>query len=169
MRPDKRANVIKHMSFFLLSVIPNTLKVSTQAPPPVVPEGSDITLSCNVTRELTHPTYLSVTWSLKRGGTAEDILTFGPQGDVITGMKYARRFADGGIRLVPGKNGVFELVISRVTTSDEGIYECNGTEWAHETGGKWIKIVESTKEMGTVAVTPTGNQKLQRIRKVWGM
>ncbi|KAF3857161.1 hypothetical protein F7725_009020 [Dissostichus mawsoni] len=94
--------------------------------------GSDLTLSCNVTRTLTHPTYLSVTWS------------------------YARRYADGGIRLVPGKNGVFELVISRVMSTDEGIYECNGTEWTHEDGENWIKIVESTKEMGTVAVTPTG-------------
>ncbi|XP_044200678.1 prostaglandin F2 receptor negative regulator isoform X2 [Thunnus albacares] len=139
-----------------LIVIPNTLKVSPQTPPPVVPEGSDITLSCNVTRELTHPTYLSVTWLLKKGATSEEILTFGPQGGVVTGQKYARRYADGGVRLVPGKNGLFELVISRVTTSDEGIYECNGTEWTHENTGKWVKIVEKTKEMGTVAVTPTG-------------
>ncbi|XP_056286764.1 prostaglandin F2 receptor negative regulator isoform X2 [Pseudoliparis swirei] len=139
-----------------LTVIPNTLRVSPVAPPPVVPEGSELTLSCNVTRELTHPTYLSVTWSVKRGATSEDILVFGPQRDVVTGAKYARRYADGGIRLVPGRNGQFELVISKVTTSDEGIYECNGSEWTHENGGKWIKIVESKREMGTVAVTPTG-------------
>ncbi|XP_051797626.1 prostaglandin F2 receptor negative regulator [Acanthochromis polyacanthus] len=139
-----------------LTVIPNTLKVSPQMPLPNVPEGSDLTLTCNVTRELTHPTYLSVTWLVKKGTTSEEILTFGPQGDVVTGAKFARRYADGGIRLVPGKNGVFELVISRVTTSDEGIYECNGTEWTHENGGKWIKIVENTKEMGTIAVIPTG-------------
>ncbi|TNN70261.1 Prostaglandin F2 receptor negative regulator [Liparis tanakae] len=130
--------------------------VSPLAPPPVVPEGSEVTLSCNVTRELTHPTYLSVTWSVKRGAASEDILIFGPQGDVATGAKYARRYADGGIRLVPGRNGQFELVISKVTTSDEGLYECNGTEWTHENGGKWIKIVESKREMGAVAVTPTG-------------
>ncbi|KAM6893474.1 prostaglandin F2 receptor negative regulator [Xenentodon cancila] len=140
-----------------LTVIPNTLKVSPQTPPSVVPEGSDLTLSCNVTRELAHPTYLSVSWSVKKGATSEEILSFGPQGDVVTGAKYARRYADGGIRLVPGRNGLFELVISRVTASDDGIYECNGTEWTHERGGKWIKIVESKKEMGTVAITPTGH------------
>ncbi|XP_061628295.1 prostaglandin F2 receptor negative regulator-like isoform X2 [Phyllopteryx taeniolatus] len=139
-----------------LIVIANTLKVSPQTPPAVVPEGSDVTLSCNVTRELTQPTYLSVTWSLKKEGVSEEILTFGPQGDVLTGAKYARRYADGAIRLAPGKGGLFELVISRVTTSDEGIYECNGTEWTHQNGGKWIPIVGSVKEMGTVAVTPTG-------------
>ncbi|XP_027147384.1 prostaglandin F2 receptor negative regulator [Larimichthys crocea] len=139
-----------------LTVIPNTLTVSPQTPAAVVPEGSDLTLSCSVTRVLTHPTYLSITWSVKKGATSEEILSFGPQGDVSTGSKFARRYADGGIRLVPGKNGLFELVISRVTSSDEGIYECNGTEWTHENGGKWIKIVESTKEMGTVSVTPTG-------------
>ncbi|TKS66488.1 Prostaglandin F2 receptor negative regulator CD9 partner 1 [Collichthys lucidus] len=139
-----------------LTVIPNTLTVSPQTPAAVVPEGSDLTLSCSVTRVLTHPTYLSVTWSVKKGVMSEEILSFGPQGDVSTGSKFARRYADGGIRLVPGKNGLFELVISRVTSSDDGIYECNGTEWTHENGGKWIKIVESTKEMGTVSVTPTG-------------
>ncbi|TNM94367.1 hypothetical protein fugu_002543 [Takifugu bimaculatus] len=139
-----------------LIVIPNTLKVSPQTPPPVIPEGSDLTLSCNVTRELTQSTYLSVTWSVKRGTTSEEILAFGPQGEVIVGAKFARRFADGGIRLVPGRNGLFELVITKVMSSDEGIYECNGTEWTHENGGKWIKIVESLKEMGTVSITPTG-------------
>ena len=141
------------------SVIPNTLRVSPQTPPPVVPEGSDVTLSCSVSRELIHPTYLSVTWSVKKGAASEELLTFGPQGDVTVGPKFARRYTDGGVRLVPGKNGLFELVISRVTSSDEGIYECGGTEWTHETGGKWIKIVESTKEMGTVSVTPTGKRQ----------
>lgn len=85
-------------------------------------------------------------------------MAFGPQGDVAAGPKFARRYTDGGVRLVPGKNGLFELVISKVTSSDEGIYECNGTEWTHENGGKWIKIVESTREMGTVSVTPTGKR-----------
>ncbi|MEQ2167363.1 hypothetical protein GOODEAATRI_003399, partial [Goodea atripinnis] len=131
--------------------------VSPQTPPPVVLEGNDLTLSCNVTRELNYPTYLSVTWLVKKGTTSEEILTFGPQGDVVTGSKFARRYLDGGLRLVPGRNGLFELVISRVTTSDQGTYECNGTEWTHESGGKWTKIVESTKEMGTVTVTPTGH------------
>uniref|UniRef100_A0A8D3DTJ1 Ig-like domain-containing protein n=1 Tax=Scophthalmus maximus TaxID=52904 RepID=A0A8D3DTJ1_SCOMX len=138
-----------------LIVIPNTLSVSPQTPPQEAAEGSDLTLSCNVTRALTQPTFLSVTWSLKSGATSEEILTLGPQGGVATGAKFARRYADGGIRLVPGKNGLFELVISRVTTSDGGTYECNGTEWTHENGGKWIKIVENTKEMGTVKVIPT--------------
>ncbi|KAM4711367.1 prostaglandin F2 receptor negative regulator [Anableps anableps] len=139
-----------------LMVIPNTLKVSPQTPSPVVPEGSDLTLSCNVTRELTYPTYLSVAWLVKKGATSEEILTFGPQGDVVTGSKFTRRYLDGGLRLVPGRNGVFELVISRVTTSDQGTYECNGTEWTHESG-KWMNIVASSKEMGTVTVTPTGH------------
>uniref|UniRef100_A0A665W3G5 Ig-like domain-containing protein n=1 Tax=Echeneis naucrates TaxID=173247 RepID=A0A665W3G5_ECHNA len=142
-----------------LIVIPNTLSVSPQTPPQEVPEGSEITLSCNVTRALTQPTYLSVSWSLKNGATSEEILTFGPQGDVVTGPKFARRYADGGIRLVPGRNGLFELVISRVTTSDGGTYECNGTEWTHENGGRWIKIVENAKEMGTVKVIPTGKNR----------
>uniref|UniRef100_A0A8C6V2F5 Ig-like domain-containing protein n=1 Tax=Neogobius melanostomus TaxID=47308 RepID=A0A8C6V2F5_9GOBI len=126
------------------------------APVPVVSESGDILLSCNVTRELTQPTYFSVTWSIRKAKTleAEEILSFGPQGEVTTGPKYTRRYTDGGVRLVPGRNGVFELVISKVTTSDDGTYGCTGTEWAHESRGKWLQIVESTKEMGPVTVTP---------------
>ncbi|XP_017285584.1 prostaglandin F2 receptor negative regulator [Kryptolebias marmoratus] len=140
-----------------LTVIPKTLKVSPETPPQVVPEGRDLTLTCNVTRELTYPTYLSVTWSIKKGATSEDILTFGPQGEVTTGSKFTHRYSDGGIRLAPGRNGVFELVISRVMTSDQGTYECNGTEWTYDRGGRWTRIVESKKEMGTVSVTPAGH------------
>lgn len=87
-------------------------------------------------------------------------MTFGPEGEVLTGGKFARRYTDGGIRLVPGKNGLFELVISRVTTSDAGTYTCSGTEWTHESDN-WIKIVEKTKEMGTVKVIPTGKNNKQ--------
>lgn len=139
-------------------VISNTLRVSPQTPPPVVPEGSDIALTCNVTRQLTQPTYLSVTWSIRKGAVSEEILTFGPQGGVATGPKFSRRYAEGGVRLVPRENGVFGLVVSRATASDEGIYECTGGEWTHEDGGKWKNIVESKKEMGAVTVTPTGKK-----------
>ncbi|XP_038154824.1 prostaglandin F2 receptor negative regulator [Cyprinodon tularosa] len=140
-----------------LRVIPNTLKVYPETLPSSVPEGSELTLSCNVSRELTYPTYLSVSWLMKKGATSEEILTFGPQGDVTTGSKYSSRYLDGGVRLVNGRNGVFSLVISRVTVSDQGTYECNGTEWTHESGGKWTRIVASVKEMGTVTVTPTSH------------
>ncbi|KAK7893072.1 hypothetical protein WMY93_022224 [Mugilogobius chulae] len=60
-----------------------------------------------------------------------------------------RRRASGA-----GRNGVFELVLSKVTTSDDGTYGCTGTEWSHEASGQWLQIVESTKEMGPVTVTP---------------
>ncbi|KAM3843057.1 prostaglandin F2 receptor negative regulator-like [Diretmus argenteus] len=140
----------------LLTVIADTLRVSPAAPPPVIPEGSDITLSCNVTRQLTHPTYLSVTWSLRKGpAQSDDILTFGPQGGA-PGPKYARRYADGGVRLMPGENGAFGLVVSRATAADEGTYVCTGREWTHEGGGKWKNIVEKKAEMGAVRVSLTG-------------
>ncbi|KAM4601862.1 prostaglandin F2 receptor negative regulator isoform 2-T2 [Polymixia lowei] len=140
-----------------LTVITDTLKVSPESPPPVIPEGSDIALSCNVTRQLTYPTYLSVSWSLRKGASSlEEILTFGPQGGVVTGAKYARRYADGGIRLVPGRNGVFGLVVARATASDEGMYVCTGREWTHEDGGQWRSIVEKKAEMGAVTITSTG-------------
>uniref|UniRef100_A0A3B3HAQ4 Ig-like domain-containing protein n=1 Tax=Oryzias latipes TaxID=8090 RepID=A0A3B3HAQ4_ORYLA len=112
----------------ILTVIPKSLKVSPQAPPPVVPEGGDLVLACNVTRDLTHSTYLSVSWSVKKAASPEELLTFGPGEGVTVGVGVAQRFLDGGIRLLPGRNGVFQLVISRAMASDSGVYGCTGTE-----------------------------------------
>uniref|UniRef100_A0A8C7FJ26 Prostaglandin F2 receptor inhibitor b n=1 Tax=Oncorhynchus kisutch TaxID=8019 RepID=A0A8C7FJ26_ONCKI len=139
-----------------LKVIANTLKVAPEAPEPVVPEGGDITLSCNVTRHFTDPTYLSVTWSLRRPGIPlVDILTVGPDGDVVTGSGSAQRYADGGLRLAIRRDGAFGLVVAGVTQADAGMYVCTGREWIHEEGGQWKNIVGKTVEMGAVAVTPT--------------
>uniref|UniRef100_A0A4W6F1P2 Ig-like domain-containing protein n=1 Tax=Lates calcarifer TaxID=8187 RepID=A0A4W6F1P2_LATCA len=112
---------------------PETELVSPDTPSRVVSEGSTITLSCNITRELTHPTYLSVTWSLKNGTTSEEILTFGPDGGVETAPNYTQRFSDGGVRLMSWRNGSFVLVISGVRRSDEGIYECTAVKNPHTT------------------------------------
>ncbi|XP_028276559.1 immunoglobulin superfamily member 8-like [Parambassis ranga] len=134
-----------------LIVISNTLSVAPWTPPPVVSAGGDLTLTCNVTRKLTQATYLSMTWSVKKGGTSEKLLTFGPDVNLVAAPQLTKRFMDGGIRMVPGKDGALDLVISKVAKSDEGVYECSGAEWAYE-ASEWVKIVESTKEMGPVAV-----------------
>lgn len=112
-----------------------------------------------MTRDLTHSTYLSVSWSVKKAASSEELLTFGPGEGVTTGADLAQRFADGGVRFVPGGNGVFELVISRLVASDSGVYSCTGTEWTSESR-KWVRIVQSVVEMGRVTVTPTGQSSL---------
>lgn len=133
--------------------------MAPEAPEPVIPEGGDITLSCNVTRHFTDPTYLSVTWSLRRPGIPlVDMLTVGPDGDVVTGSGSAQRYADGGLRLANRRDGAFGLVVAGVTQADAGMYVCTGKEWIHEEGGQWKNIVEKTVEMGAVAVTPTGKE-----------
>ncbi|KAK0143321.1 Prostaglandin F2 receptor negative regulator [Merluccius polli] len=140
-----------------LTVIPDTLKVIPAPVPPVVPEGSDITLSCTVTRELPQPTFLSVSWSLRKGSSPpEEVLTLGPQGGVATGPGYAQRYAAGGLRLAPGQDGLFNLVLTKVTAAaDQGAYVCTGRQWTHE-DGESRSIVERRGEMGQVTVTPTG-------------
>ncbi|XP_028972628.2 prostaglandin F2 receptor negative regulator [Esox lucius] len=139
-----------------LKVIADTLKVTTVTPEPIVPEGGDITLFCNISRQFTDPTYLSVTWSLnKTGVSSADILSFGPDGGVVTASSYAQRYAEGGLRLAVRGDGSFGLVITRVTQGDAGTYMCTGKEWTHEAGGRWKSILGKTVKMGAVAVTPT--------------
>jgi len=141
----------------LSPVIADTLKVTPVPVPGVVPEGSDITLSCTVTRSLLQPTFLSVGWSLRRGSSpAEEVVTLGPDGAVSAGPGYSRRYADGGLRLQPGKDGLFVLVVTKVTVAaDQGAYVCTGRQWTSEEG-RAHAIVERSHEMGHVTVTPTG-------------
>ncbi|CAL8290827.1 unnamed protein product [Lota lota] len=140
-----------------LIVIPDTLKVAPAPVAPVAPEGGDITLSCTVTRRLLHPTFLSVTWSLRKGSSpAELVLSLGPQGGVTTGPGYAQRYAAGGLRLAPGQDGLFSLVLTKVTAAvDQGAYVCTGRQWTYEDGVA-RSVVERHGEMGQVTVTPTG-------------
>uniref|UniRef100_A0A3P8XJ05 Ig-like domain-containing protein n=1 Tax=Esox lucius TaxID=8010 RepID=A0A3P8XJ05_ESOLU len=152
-----------------LKVIADTLKVTTVTPEPIVPEGGDITLFCNISRQFTDPTYLSVTWSLnKTGVSSADILSFGPDGGVVTASSYAQRYAEGGLRLAVRGDGLFGLVITRVTQGDAGTYMCTGKEWTHEAGGRWKSILGKTVKMGAVAVTPTGKWDVGVSRMVSG-
>ncbi|CAL8397828.1 unnamed protein product [Boreogadus saida] len=153
--------VVESLLLMDCSFIPDTLVVSPTPVAAVTPEGGDITLSCTVTRRLLHPTFLSVTWSLRKASASssappELVLSLGPLGAVTTGPGYAQRYATGGLRLAPGRDGLFSLVLSRVTAAgDQGAYVCTGRQWTYEEGVA-RSVVERHGEMGQVTVTPTG-------------
>ncbi|KAG7463640.1 hypothetical protein MATL_G00178840 [Megalops atlanticus] len=138
-----------------LRVIGDSLKVAPSAPPAVVPEGSPFGLRCNATRNPSERTHLSVTWSLRKGASSEDILTFGPDGKVTVGSGFTQRYAGGGLRLHPRGDGEFGLALTEALPADQGVYVCTGREWVQEGDGVWQKIQEKKVEMGEVRVTPT--------------
>ncbi|KAJ8410430.1 hypothetical protein AAFF_G00193340 [Aldrovandia affinis] len=138
-----------------LKVIGDSLKVSPAAPPAVVPEGGPIELRCNATLDPAENTYLSVTWSIRKGASSEDILTFGPDTGVTTGDGSRQRYADAGLRVDLQGGGAYGLVLTEARPADQGVYVCTAREWVREKGGVWQQVLERTVEMGEVQVTPT--------------
>ncbi|KAJ8407417.1 hypothetical protein AAFF_G00279910 [Aldrovandia affinis] len=140
-----------------LTVIGDSLKVVPSTPPAMVPEGGPLQLRCNATRDvLNHAyTHLSLTWSVGSGAGAEDILTFGPDGEVRVGGGTSQRYEDGGIRLDLRGGGAYGLVLTQALPGDGGMYTCTAREWSREVGGAWQQILERSVEMGEVRVTPT--------------
>lgn len=120
-------------------------------------------LQCSITRGFTGHTFLSVTWSVKKGqNPAEDILTFGPDDKINVGSNYNQHYADGGFQLDLRGGGFYGLVLKGVKPTDQGVYSCTAREWVRQGGeGKnWRQVLERTEEMGKVVVTPTGELHL---------
>ncbi|KAG9271382.1 prostaglandin F2 receptor negative regulator-like [Astyanax mexicanus] len=142
-----------------LRVIGDTLRVVGAVPQPLVSEGQSLELCCNASCAYTVNTFLSVTWSIKKGTSPlEEILTFGPGFEMKVGQNYVQRYADGAVLLdLPG-GGFFGLVLKGVRPQDQGSYACTAREWTRQPGAgeNWHKILERSEEMGNVSVTPLG-------------
>ncbi|XP_048048680.1 prostaglandin F2 receptor negative regulator-like [Megalobrama amblycephala] len=139
-----------------LKVIGDSLKVSSAIPKSEVSEGESVELQCNATRGFTEYTFLSLTWSIRKGnGPLEEILTFGPDHKITVGSIYTQLYTDGGLRLDLHGGGFYGLVLKRAKLSDQGVYVCTGREWVRQgEGGRiWRKILEKSEEMGKVVVT----------------
>ncbi|XP_067264878.1 prostaglandin F2 receptor negative regulator-like [Chanodichthys erythropterus] len=139
-----------------LKVIGDSLKVSSAIPKSAVSEGESVELQCNATRGFTEYTFLSVTWSIRKGnGPLEEILTFGPDHKITVGSSYTQLYTDGGLRLDLHGGGFYGLVLKRAKLSDQGVYVCTAREWVRQGGGGriWRKILEKSEEMGKVVVT----------------
>lgn len=138
-------------------MIGDSLKVAPSIPQSAVSEGDPLELHCNATRSFTEHTSLSVTWSLKKGGSSiEEILTFGPDDKVTVGASSTQRYADGGLRLDLRGGGFYGLVLSGARTEDQGKYVCTAREWVRQAGGTLDKIMEKSEDMGKVTVKSTG-------------
>uniref|UniRef100_A0A4W4GYH6 Ig-like domain-containing protein n=1 Tax=Electrophorus electricus TaxID=8005 RepID=A0A4W4GYH6_ELEEL len=142
-----------------LRVIGDTLKVSPAIPSAAVLEGQSVQLHCNASRAYTAHTFLSITWSVRKGtGSPEDILTFGPDEAVRVGPAFTERYADGGLLLDLRGGGVYRMELKEALALDQGAYMCTAREWTRQPGGGkgWQKILEKSEDMGSVTVTPIG-------------
>ncbi|KAK1797588.1 hypothetical protein P4O66_000782 [Electrophorus voltai] len=151
-----------------LRVIGDTLKVSPAIPSAAVLEGQSVQLHCNASRAYTAHTFLSITWSVRKGtGSPEDILTFGPDEAVRVGPAFTERYADGGLLLDLRGGGVYRMELKEARALDQGAYVCTAREWTKQPGGGkgWQKILEKSEDMGSVTVTPIAQSLTVTVQK----
>lgn len=151
-----------------LKVIGDSLKVATAISKSMVNEGESVQLQCSITRGFTEHTFLSVTWSIRRGNNPlEEILTFGPDDEIKVEGNYTQLYADGGFQLDLRGGGFYGLVLKGPKPIEEGIYLCTAREWVRQSEGgkKWRKILERTEQMGNIVVTPTAQSLMVAVKK----
>ncbi|KAI7809095.1 prostaglandin F2 receptor negative regulator-like [Triplophysa rosa] len=151
-----------------LKVIGDSLKVATAVSKSVVNEGESVQLQCSITRGFTEHTFLSVTWSIRRGNNPfEEILTFGPDDEIKVESNYSQLYADGGFQLDLRGGGFYGLVLTNPKPMEVGVYVCTAREWVRqgEEGKKWRKILERTEEVGKVVVTPIAQSLMVAVEK----
>lgn len=138
-------------------MIKDSLQVLSIAHPTEITEGNPLDIQCIATRDLKQNTYLSVTWSVRRGtAPPEDIVTLGPDGDHRVGSGYIQRHVDKGLLPQTMKGNIFSLVLTETRPSDEGQYTCTAREWVPEGGALWQPILEKSAELGLLKVMPIG-------------
>uniref|UniRef100_A0A8C9RK03 Prostaglandin F2 receptor inhibitor n=1 Tax=Scleropages formosus TaxID=113540 RepID=A0A8C9RK03_SCLFO len=151
---DTVKRVVRRNQCCSSELIENRLKVVPVAAPGVVLEGNPLELLCNATRDPVTSTYLSVTWSIRKGSLSpQEILTFGPDGQVTADAGSALRYANKGLQLDMRRSGTYGLILTEVLPSDQGTYTCTAREWALDGGRVWQKILETTVVLGDVEVT----------------
>ncbi|XP_051565758.1 prostaglandin F2 receptor negative regulator-like [Myxocyprinus asiaticus] len=150
-----------------LKVIGDSLKLAPAIPKPIVSEGESVELRCNATRGFTEHTFLSVTWSIRKGkNPLVEILTFGPDDKIVVGSNYVQRNSDSGFQLDLRGGGFYGLVLKGAQPTDQGEYACTAREWVRQGEGRnWQKILERTEEMGKVLVTPTAQSLVVAVEK----
>ncbi|KAM4700898.1 immunoglobulin superfamily member 3 isoform 1-T2 [Discoglossus pictus] len=138
-----------------LSVIPDTLVVSS--PPQTLQkvEGASLKLSCSVSRNSAQHTHLSVSWHRQAGDQDEEIISLAQDFSLRSGPSYTQKQSVGDIRLDKLGDSSFHLTLHNLQPSDQGQYYCQGTEWIQDPDGSWFAMTSKRSEGTDVAVQPT--------------
>ncbi|XP_068127115.1 immunoglobulin superfamily member 3-like [Hyperolius riggenbachi] len=141
-----------------LTVIPDTLVVSSTPQTIQKVEGGSLQLSCDVSRSSAQHTHLSVSWYRQTGESLEEVLSLTRAFTLQPGPAYAHRFSSGDVRLEKIGNTTFRLALFNLQTSDRGEFYCQGTEWIEDPDGSWFAMTTKRSQGSEVTVQPTDKE-----------
>ncbi|KAL4636329.1 immunoglobulin superfamily member 3 isoform X1 [Arapaima gigas] len=138
-----------------LTVIPDTLSVTSAAQSLTKVEGDMLQLTCEVTRQTYQHSHLSVGWFLRfpnHGTPPQDMVTLSRDFVLHAGGPYKQRFSSGDIRLDKTSSTAYKMTIYRLLPADQGLVYCEAAEWVQDPDQSWFPITRKQSEKTSVKV-----------------
>ncbi|KAJ8410426.1 hypothetical protein AAFF_G00193300 [Aldrovandia affinis] len=139
-------------------VIPDTLSVTSAAQTLSKVEGDALQLACEVSRQTSQHTHLSVGWYLRspnQSAPPQDLVTLSRDFVLRAGGPYKQRFNTGDIRLDKTSSATYKLTIYRLQPADQGLVYCEAAEWIQDQDRSWHAMTRKQSEKTTIKVQPT--------------
>ncbi|NP_001153138.1 immunoglobulin superfamily member 3 precursor [Danio rerio] len=142
-----------------LTVIPDSLAVTAAAQTLAKVEGDTLQLSCEVTRQTSQHTHVSVGWFLRPtddpSSGPRDLVTLSRDFVLRPGGQYRQRLSSGDLRLDKTSATSYRLTIYKLQPSDQGEFYCEASEWIQDPDRSWYALTRKESEKTSVKVQPT--------------
>ncbi|XP_062861820.1 immunoglobulin superfamily member 3 [Trichomycterus rosablanca] len=141
-----------------LTVIPDTLSVTSPAQSVSKVEGETLQLGCEVARQTSQHTHLAVGWYLRSPDdptVPRDVVTLTRDMVLRPGASYRQRLSSGDVRLDKTNSTSYRLTIYSLQPLDQGQYYCEASEWIQDPDRSWYAMTRKQSDKHTVKVQPT--------------
>uniref|UniRef100_W5LBK1 Immunoglobulin superfamily member 3 n=1 Tax=Astyanax mexicanus TaxID=7994 RepID=W5LBK1_ASTMX len=141
-----------------LTVIPDTLTVTSTAQSLAKVEGDMLQLSCEVSRQTSQHTHLAVGWYLRPADDAaqpRDLVTLSRDFVLRPGGPYRQRLSSGDLRLDKTSTTTYRLTIYKLQPTDQGEFYCEASEWIQDPDRSWYSMTRKQSDKTSVKVQPT--------------
>uniref|UniRef100_A0A672SVY2 Immunoglobulin superfamily, member 3 n=3 Tax=Sinocyclocheilus grahami TaxID=75366 RepID=A0A672SVY2_SINGR len=140
-------------------LIPDTLTVMATAQTLSKVEGDTLQLSCEVTRQTSQHTHVSVGWYLRPSDDPSsgprDLVTLSRDFVLRPGGQYRQRLSSGDLRLDKTSPTSYRLTIYKLQPPDQGEFYCETSEWIQDPDRSWYAMTRKESEKTSVKVQPT--------------
>ncbi|KAI5106979.1 immunoglobulin superfamily member 3 precursor, partial [Silurus meridionalis] len=142
-----------------LTVIPDTLSVTSATQTLSKVEGDTLLLNCEVTRQTSQHTHVAVGWYVRSpdepSAPARDLVTLTRDMVLRPGTSYRQRLSSGDVRLDKTSSTSYRLTIYSLQPTDQGQYYCEASEWIQDPDRSWYAMTRKQSDKTVVKVQPT--------------
>ncbi|KAK3543418.1 hypothetical protein QTP70_020440, partial [Hemibagrus guttatus] len=145
-----------------LTVIPDTLSVTSTTQTLSKVEGDTLLLSCEVTRQTSQHTHVAVGWYVRSpdepSAPPRDLVTLTRDMVLRPGTSYRQRLSSGDVRLDKISSTSYRLIIYSLQPTDHGQYYCEASEWIQDPDRSWYAMTRKQSDKTMVKVQPTDRE-----------